>query len=580
MYWNRALVLFVVVATLAAIFAFARPAPAAKGKVILFLSTDCPVGMKSAPDIKKLMDEFQPKGFTFSACFSNEMETKALVDQYLADYGLRLEYCIDVGGELARKEGVTHVPTAVVKDAKGKKIYQGSILDNRDPSRAGKNYVANVLGNLYRGKPLAFAKTPTFGCILMPGKPLPQSDDVTYAKHIAPILNKRCVACHRPGEVAPISFVGYENARKWAPNIAFYTGNRTMPPWKAVPGFGEFKDDNALSEREIELLKRWANSGAKRGNQKEEPATPTFPKGDWSLGKPDLVIGPKAPYRVEASGEDEYRHFVIDPGFKETVYVQGYQVKPGNTRVVHHVIAFLDAKGRGDRMALANKDGKEGYATSGGGLGFNPDGSLGGWAPGSRPGFTPDGTAFELKPGTKIVLQIHYHKSGKVESDQTKIGLYFSRKPPERLMNIAWLANPFFKIPAGESSFKATFDFPIPADVTAYGAMPHMHLLGKQMKAELVRPDGSREPMIWIKNWDFNWQMTYMFQNPMKVPMGSKIHLEAVFDNSAQNPFQPHKPPKDIRWGEETTDEMMLLVVPFTVDSVQAKDVRIGFGGG
>lgn len=559
----------------------AAPVSGTKGKVVLFISTDCPIAMKSAPAIRKLIENYQPKGFEFSACFSNELESKPVVDQYMEDYGLKLDYCIDLGGALAKKEGVTHVPTVVVRDAAGKKVYQGSIFDNRDPNSARKNYVDQVLSNLSHGKTLAFAKTPTYGCILMPGKPLPNEGDVAYAEHVAPILNKHCIECHRPGEVAPFSLEGYENARKWAPNIAFYTGNRTMPPWRAVPGFGEFQGENSLTEAEIETLRRWSNNGAKRGDAKKEPKQPAFPSAEWTLGKPDLILQSKEPYHLEASGRDEYRHFVIDPGLKETAYVTAMNVKPGNNRVVHHVIAFLDARGQADRMLSRSKDGREGYATGGGGLGFAPDGSLGGWAPGLRPAFTPEGTAFELKPGTKIVLQVHYHKTGKPEADQTRVGLYFAKKPPTKIMGLAWLANPFFKIPAGAKAHKVAFDYPIPADVTAYGAMPHMHLLGKTMKAELVKPDGSREPIIWVKNWDFNWQLTYLFKEPLKAPKGSKVHVEATFDNSEDNPYQPNLPPKDVAWGEETTDEMFLLVVPYTVDNARAPRPRtVGFGGG
>lgn len=581
MAFKKLLIVGSLAAGVAALFAFSSGGrPAAKGKVTLFISTDCPVSAKSVPSLKKLMSQYEPKGFEFTACFSNAMETTPLVDQYLEDYGLKLDYCIDIGGAIAKTEGVTHVPTVIVNDAKGKKVYQGAIFDNRDPSKAGKNYLQQVLSNLDNGKTLKFAKTSTFGCILMPGDAPPALEDVTYAKHVAPILNAHCVECHRPGEVAPFSLVGYENAKKWAPNIAFYTGNRTMPPWKAVPGFGDIDGGNTLTEMQIEILKRWANGGAQRGDAKLEPQLPEF-NSEWSPRKPELILSSKEPYRVEAEGADEYRHFVYDPGIKETVYVTGMSVKPGNAKVVHHVIAFLDELGLSKAPVAANKDGKEGYATPGGGVGFLPTGSLGGWAPGSRGGLLPEGTAFELKPGTKIVLQVHYHKTGKVEMDQTRLGLFLSKKEPKKVMGLAWCLNPGLRIKAGDPASKMVTDFPIPADVTLYGVMPHMHLLGKSMKAEIVKPDGERVPLVWVKDWDFNWQLTYMFRQPVKAPKGSKLHLEAIYDNSENNPNNPHHPPIDVRWGEETTDEMFLLVVPYTVDNARAPKLQmVGFGGG
>jgi mono/diheme cytochrome c family protein len=396
------------------------------------------------------------------------------------------------------------------------------------------------------------------------GKPKSASVKVTYAEHIAPMLNQHCVECHRPGEVAPFSLIGYENAKKYAPTMALATSGKRMPPWKAVHGFGEFLDENRLTPEEILLLRTWANAGTPRGDAKKEPPQPKF-ASEWALGQPDLVLQPEKAFKLGAEGADVYRNFVLKTDFKETRWVTAMDVRPGNAKVVHHVIAFLDGTGRSVDMEAKTKDGQPGYSTFGG-PGFIPSGSLGGWAPGFRPRRTTEDVAFELKPGTNIVLQVHYHKSGKPEIDQTRIGLYFAKQPPAKDLKLAWIANPIFRLPPGADNHKVEVRWPIPRDVTVYGVMPHMHLLGRSMKATVVKPDGSTIPLVYIDDWDFNWQIGYQFKKPIKVPQGSRIYVEAYYDNSAKNPRNPNNPPNPVTWGEETTDEMFLLVAAYTVD--------------
>jgi hypothetical protein len=246
-------------------------------------------------------------------------------------------------------------------------------------------------------------------------------------------------------------------------------------------------------------------------------------------------------------------------------------VAPGNRKVVHHVIAFLDEGDRAKNLEGQAKDGQPGYESSGGGVGFMPNGALGGWAPGLQPFATPKGSAFLLKPGTTIVLQVHYHKSGKEETDQTKLALYFAEEKVDKEMRLAWIANPFFRLPAGDASKSVNMSFTIPYDSTAYGAMPHMHMLGKSMKAWIELPDGKEMPLVHVTDWDFNWQLLYEFAKPLKIPAGSTIRATAVYDNSADNPRNPNEPPKEVRWGEQTTDEMALLIVSYTLHAPGGK---------
>lgn len=388
----------------------------------------------------------------------------------------------------------------------------------------------------------------------------------TYAKEIAPILNKNCVECHHPGEVAPFSLVGYDNARKWARMAADVTHSRLMPPWKASPGFGEFKNDRRLSEQDIALLQKWASAGAPRGNPREEPKAPMFADG-WTLGKPDRIVSAEKPYTLGAEGTDVYRNFVVPVDSKDDLWISAMDVRAGNKKIVHHVIVFIDGRKQGRKLEAKTKDGMPGY-DSFGGVGFAPDGALGGWAPGFRPAFSPAGTAMRIPAGSDLVIQVHYHKDGKPETDHTKIALYTAKYPIKKEMDLIWWFKFGINIPAGAKAHPESVTYTIPEDVTVYGMMPHMHLLGRSMQAVATLPDGTQKPLIKIDDWDFNWQMSYSYKEPLKLPKGTKVKIDAVYDNSSENPRNPNNPPKQVRWGEQTTDEMFLLLGGYTVDKV------------
>lgn len=388
----------------------------------------------------------------------------------------------------------------------------------------------------------------------------------TYARDVAPILNRACVTCHQTGEVAPFPLAGYEAASKWSKMAAAVTKSGQMPPWKAAAGYGEFQHENRLTEIEVQTLANWAATGAPRGDKRAEPALPKAPVSGWTLGKPDLIVQPKGDYKLGAEGEDVYRNFVIENPMDEAIWVRAMDVHPGNKKVVHHVIVFLDEAHQGRKLAAKTTDGQDGYVGQGGGVGFMPSGALGGWAPGVRPTETPEGKAFKVPAKADLVMQVHYHKSGKPETDKTAVGIYYAKEPIQKEVRLAWIMNFAINIPAGEKAYTAHKEFKAPADVTIYTVMPHMHLLGKSMRAKLVRPDGSETPLIFVPQWDFNWQLVYALKEPVKAPMGSRVVVDAVYDNSADNVNNPSSPPRQVGWGEETKDEMFLLIAAYTVD--------------
>lgn len=394
---------------------------------------------------------------------------------------------------------------------------------------------------------------------------------ITYAEHVAPILNANCVKCHRPGENAPFSLEGYANAKRYSDMIALATSKRRMPPWKAIPADVKFRDEAYLSEADIKLLSDWADAGAPRGDAKKEPPTPKFLQG-WANGEPDMIWEMPYEHPIPAEGNDEYWNFVYSPDIKEPTWISGIDVEPGNKNIVHHVIVFTDKNNQGKKLAKGERgDGKLAYKTSGGGVGFNPDGALGGWAPGAHGHLLPSDAGFLLEPGTDVIIQVHYNKSGKPEKDRTKIAVYTNKSKPKHVVDLAFIPNPFIAIRPGLANQKFAQDIPLPAQIRGqkvnfrlYNIMPHMHLLGKEMKVTATLPSGEQRVLIDLKDWDFNWQLIYTPIKPIDLPGGTKLKIEAVYDNSSDNPFQPNDPPKFVRWGEETTDEMMLLVAAMT----------------
>jgi len=386
---------------------------------------------------------------------------------------------------------------------------------------------------------------------------------VTFNKDIAPVIFQNCSSCHRPGEVAPFSLLNYADARKHAKTMASVTQKHLMPPWKADPALAIYHDMRVLSAGQIGLIQQWFADGTPEGRAADLPPPPKFTLG-WTLGEPDVVFEPAESYTIEAEGRDVYRCFVIPAKYKEDRYIAAMEVRPGNRAVVHHVIAYLDTTGTARKRDEA--DPGPGY-TSFGGPGFLPQGSLGGWAPGNQPRLLPDGVGVLLPAGADIVLQVHYHKTGKPETDRTKLGLYFAKGEVTKRQRTFPVAYRQLKIPPGEANYTVSATLPIPWDVTLTQIMPHMHLIGREMTVTATLPDGTEKPLVHIPDWDFNWQMSYRFQEPVKLPRGSRVHLTARFDNSADNPRNPSHPPRLVTRGEGTTDEMCMAFLNYTIDA-------------
>jgi hypothetical protein len=387
----------------------------------------------------------------------------------------------------------------------------------------------------------------------------------TFNKDIAPILFQNCATCHRPGQVAPFSLLTYADAAKRAALIATVTAKHYMPPWKAEAGYGHFADERRLTDAQITAIAEWARNGAPEGDPRQRPEPPHFASG-WQAGKPDAVFTVPQAFPISADGPDVFQCFVVPLNFSEDRYVKTVEFHPGDTRVVHHALFFLDTTGEARKMDADTPE--PGYPCFGGPQ-VAVTGALGGWAPGATAEPLPDGVEHTIRQGTDLVIQIHYHPSGKPESDQSSIGLTFGDKPRKGLAGMV-AGTRKIDLPPGDANQVVTDWIPVPEDVDLIGITPHAHLLCKEMKVDAKLPDGGTVPLIWIKDWDFNWQGQYRYAEPVHLPKGTRIEMRYVYDNSEANPHNPSSPPRQVTFGEQTTDEMALsffqVVLPHPQD--------------
>jgi tetratricopeptide (TPR) repeat protein len=395
---------------------------------------------------------------------------------------------------------------------------------------------------------------------------------VTFSKDIAPILFQYCAPCHRPGEAGPFSLLSYEDARKHAEQIAIVTGRRYMPPWPPEPGYGDFAGAKRLTDEQIDLFARWVKTGMAEGDRAEIPPTPHFVQG-WQLGQPDLVLHMRQPYQMAASGEDVFRNFVIPVELKETKWIRAMELRPGSKRVVHHANLIVDHA----RM-LRQRDGHDGQPgfpgmdveTEVSGE-FDPDSHFLFWKPGSPPQEEPEDMGWKLDPGSDLIVNLHLQPTGKPETVDVAVGLYFAVRPAKRFPMLLQLEHDgALDIPPGAARFAVTDHLKLPIAVDLLAIYPHAHYLGKQIEAWAQLPDGSRRALLRINDWNINWQATYTYQHPISLPAGTLVEMRISYDNTENNPRNPSHPPKRVHGGNRSTDEMghvWLQVLPQTTES-------------
>ncbi len=390
-------------------------------------------------------------------------------------------------------------------------------------------------------------------------------EELTYSRDIAPLIQEKCAECHRDGAGAPFPLTDYRSVKRKAGTIARVVEDRFMPPWHAVGGDVPLQGDRRLTEDEIAMFRAWRESGAQEGDPADLPPPVEYSDG-WRLGEPDLILKMEEAYELPAEGPDIYRNFVIPTGLKKKRYLRAVEYHPSSPEVVHHALFYSDTSGRAREIDKA--DAETGFAEMP--VGEGAGSSIGGWVPGTKPRPLPKGMAWTLPPGGDIVIQIHFHLSGKLEKEQSVIGLYFDGKPPTRLFTSIQLP-PLFgafsgvDLPPGEDNIEVSDTFELPVPVKAFGLSPHSHYRGKSLSLVAELPGGKSIKLLNIPEWDMNWQEDYRFEDEVALPAGTLLHSKIVWDNSATSPENPVLPPVRVRWGLESFDEMGsidLFVVP------------------
>ena len=570
----------------------------AKLVVVAFLGVECPLCKLYAPRLAELAKQYAEKGVAFVGVDSNRQDSVTEMAQYAKVHGIEFPLLKDLNNVLADQLGAARTPQVFLLDGQRKVSYVGRIDDQYGfetgsgyaKSRITERDLARAIDESLAGKPVSQPSTEAIGCLIGRVRKPSADSEVTYSKQIARIFQDRCVECHRPGQIGPFALENYEEAVGWAEMIEEVVRDQRMPPWHPDPKYGHFSNDMSLSDQEKQLIYEWVAKGAPEGDPKDLPAPKQY-AGSWLMpGGPDVVFKmTEVPVDIPAEGTVEYRYYVVDTGFTEDKWVKVAECMPDNRGVVHHMIVFLKPPGGGlfgnrgsdseakkdvdakkdetktgdadsEKTADAGREGRRrggrgGRGEAGGQASF---GQLCGFAPGTRPNVLPDHMAKLIPAGYQLVFQMHYPPNGSPQKDCSSVGIKFA--DPAKVTHRVATANAMngtFVIPANDSNFQVESERTYGRDVLMLSVFPHMHLRGKDFHYELLYPDGRKETIMNMPRYDFNWQTSYIFSEPLKLPQGTKLHCTAHFDNSADNPANPD-PTKPVRWGDQTWEEMMI----------------------
>ncbi len=513
--------------------------------VLAFLGTECPLVKLYGSRLSELSREFESAGVTFLGVNSNQHDSVTEIAAYARRHEIPFPILKDVGNHLADAVGAERTPEVLVLDAQRQVRYRGRIDDQygvgyaREQPRS--HDLKQAITELLAGKDVSQPSTTAVGCLIAKLRAPKANAPVTYTEHIAPLLNRRCVECHRPGEIAPFALTEYDEVAGWASTIAEVVSEGRMPPWHANPDHGKFANDRALSSAEKDLIAQWARDGAPQGNPASKPPLPSVVAG-WALPRqPDLII-PMAdkPYQVPATGTVKYQYFMVDPQLTEDRWIQASEVIPGNRAVVHHVLVFAK-----DASSQLRGGGLEGFLSS--------------YVPGLRPPVYPAGMAKKLKAGSQLIFQVHYTPIGTPEEDICKLGLIFADEAgvKQQVITTSAVQRKLEIVPGQADQSFSALSRSAPVDALLLGFMPHMHLRGQAFRYEAVFPDGRREILLDIPRYDFNWQTGYKLAEPRLLPRGTQIACQGMFDNSEDNLNNPD-PTATVRWGDQTWEEMLI----------------------
>jgi hypothetical protein len=538
--------------------------------VFVFLSTQCPISNGYLPQLNELSTRFTRRGVEFYGVISDPAVTRGQAVEHSAAYHIHFPVLFDGSGKLRFALSPTHTPQAIVLSPGGQLLYSGAIDDRhvklgRKKEAATREFLEDALDAVLAGRTIEVPRTKPIGCLLEEAPNKTQSGSVTFTRDIAPIIHANCTPCHRPNQSGPFSLLTYEDVSAHGRQIVEVTHSRFMPPWKPSTALPRFRDEQRLSRQEIALLETWVRTGKPEGDPADLPIAPTYDDG-WPLGEPDVILQMKDVFAVPASGPDIRQYFVIPTRLTENRLISAIDFQPGASQAVHHASFFLDTKRLGRKLDEADPD--PGYGGFGGPQ-FQPEGTLNSWFPGMSPRHLPEGMGRLVPRGSDIVAEIHYVSTGKPERDRSKIGLYYAKRSARQIVVELQVGNNQIEIPAGEQRHLESASYTLPVDTALLDVVPHMHVLGREIKVVATLPDGGIRPLLWIKDWDFNWQGQYVYSDEVFLPKGSRITVQAWYDNSSENPLNPNSPPQMVRWGSDATDEMLVCSFQCTCETIQ-----------
>jgi len=514
--------------------------------VLVFLGAECPLVKLYVPRLNELAQQYEPQGVTVLGVDSNAQDRPSEIATFARTCNLGFPILRDTGNAVADQLGATRTPEVVVLDQDRAIRYRGRIDDangvGRKRTKAARRDLNEALEELLAGKPVSQPETQAAGCLIGRVRKIEPHGDVTYSRQISRILNRRCVECHREKELAPFALTNYDDVVGWADTICEVVKQGRMPPWFAAPEHGRFSNDCSLTDEEKKQLDTWVENGCPRGDAADLPEPPKFVRG-WRIGKPDAVYKMKEPYRVAAEGTENYKYFTIDPDLKEDVWVSMAEARPGNPAVVHHIVLFTVPPGvklRSEEEAQA--------------LGQN----LAVYAPGMPPWKYPDGMAARVKAGSKFIIQMHYTPNGTAQDDLSYVGLKFADAAKvKKRVQYGMAINSGFQIPPHADNYEVVSRVSFSRDMLLLNLFPHMHYRGKSFRFEAIYPDETREVLLDVPHYDFNWQLRYDLVEPKLLPKGTTLLCTGHFDNSEANVYNPD-PNKAVRFGLQTWEEMQV----------------------
>ncbi len=534
-----------------------------KAVVIVLLAADCPMARLYAPRLVELAHQFGERGVAFLGVDANANDTPTKLTRFIQDYGVDFPLLKDAGNALADKLGATRTPEAFILDEKRVVRYHGRIDDQflvgAQRGKATTRDLVAALNELLDGKPVSQASTPFTGCLIARARKIEPSGAITYTKHVAAILNRRCVECHREGELAPFALSTYDEVAGWADNIREVVSENRMPPWLADPKYGKFSNDCSMTNEEKQTLFAWIDGGCPAGDPADLPTPPKFTAG-WRMGEPDIVYRMPEAFKVPAEGAIDYQYFVVEPDLKEDMWISSAEGRPGNPTVVHHVVLFAVGPGiKVNRLEEVQAVGK----------------IVAIYAPGMNPWSYPEGCAVKIEKGSSFVIQLHYTPNGTEQQDRSFVGLrLMDASQVRKRVNYGMAVNMDINIPPGASDVEIKSGTRFVRDTLLLSLFPHMHFRGKSFRFDVEYPDGRREIILDVPRYDFNWQLRYDFAEPKFLPKGARLLCTAHYDNSDANPWNPD-PTATVRFGLQTWEEMMVgyyATMPAAQSQVAAKD--------